>query len=309
MNQGTNKWKGYRWAAVVWALAATLALPGLVHAKWTYVKSVSATTPGASARGIAASADGNWLYLAGVQDKALWKIDVKSGEAVATVQLSDLNPEAWGKAVWVDAVGTIWAPGTVPELYHFDALLGLLHQVDLSGFGVVNPEGVAVDGAGNIYVTDRKGKGGVYKFRLQGGTLSLVETWGNRGHAAVGQDLRQPALLPNGDLVVGAFGGSTLYRIHSASGAVSEFATGVSTPFHVAVDERGRVYVVHYETGTAALTLLDPTGKSLGTYSAQELGIQTEASGVAVAADGKTLYVVDQRPEDGMSVRIYRWEE
>lgn len=293
------------WAAAV--LAVSLAA-GWASAQWASGTAFTVSSPGSSARGAAISADGRYVYVATVHDKSLVKLEASTGRVVAQADLTGADPGAWGKAAWVDGSGRVWAPLTAPRLALYAPDLELLAAYDLSGFGIVDPEGVAVSAAGEVYVTDRKGKGGVYKFRLEGNRLALVQEWGNGGHVAVGADLRQPALAANGDLLVGSFGGAEIYRIAAATGTVSMFARGVTTPFHLAVDAAGRVFVAHYDRRDAGLTVLGPDGTVVGTWTARALGVETEVAGVAVSADGNTLYLVDQRPGDGGKVRVYRWQ-
>lgn len=327
-------------AALTWgiAVAALLAAPAVEVVASPQLEPVAAyavASPGASARGVylvAASMgesgtpgrpgaaggpyQGLVLYVAGIQDKALWKVDLSTGKILARADLAALNPDAWGKAVAVDARGMVWAPGTVPELYVFDPELKPVAQYDLRPFGLVDPEGITFDQDGRVYVTDRKGLVGIYRFLLTApGELVLDETWGESGYLALGSDLRQPASSSRAGIVVGDFGSTKVYTICPCSGRPVPLADLPARPFHVAVDEAGRVYVVHYD-GEPALTILSPGGEILATYTRSELGLRTEASGVAVVTARATaagagtseviLVVLDQRPADGVNVRVFR---
>ena len=64
------------------------------------------------------------------------------------------------------------------------------------------------------------------------------------------------------------------------------------------------MYVVHY-SDAVGLTILDAAGNVVTTSSRADLGITSEASGIAVTADGKTLYILDQRPADGGGARVF----
>lgn len=269
------------------------------------VASYTVASPGGSARGAALTPDGKILYVAGVQDRAIWKVEAETGQVLAQAALASINPEAWGKSVAIDGQGRIWAPGTVPELYVFDANLELQAKFDLARFGLTNPEGVAVDPYGRVYVTDRKGQVGVYRFIEDGaGDITLDPSWGEGGFAAVGGDVRQPAFNPGAGVVVGDFAGDTLYSLWVVDGSVHPLAQ-LASAYHVAADEAGRSYVVHYG-GEPGLTILSDAGETLAAFSRAELGIQTEASGVAVSADGSVLVILDQRPGDGLNVRVFR---
>jgi len=268
------------------------------------VRSMGSASPAGSVRGAALSPDEQYLYLAGVQDFAVWKFEVATGKVVAIASLAALNPGAYGKSVFVTADGHVWTPGTVPELYRFDADLNLVQQFDLRPFGIQNPEGTVVTADGTIIVTDRRGNVGLYAFRLANGTLTPVATFGQNGYVKLGSDVRQPAIAKDGSILVGDYGGDTIYKVDAKTGAVTVFAT-VDDPYHIAVDGDGNVYVVQY-SHTVALTVLDSAGKVLATYTPAQLGLETEASGVAVTADGRYLFVVDQRPSStGGVARMY----
>lgn len=70
----------------------------------------------------------------------------------------------------------------------------------------------------------------------------------------------------------------------------------------------GRIYIVHYEQQTPALTVLDASGTVLGTWTAASLGIATELSEVAVSRDGNTLFILDQRTPAGGLVKVFTVE-
>lgn len=310
---------GRRFTSKLLTLATAVAVTGVVQVasvgaagavvaaapQLAPVTSYALASPGASARGAVLTADGKTLYVAGIQDKAIWKVETETGNVLAQADLASINPEAWGKAVAVDGQGRVWATGTVPELYLFDANLELQAMFDLARFGLADPEGVAVDSYGRLYVTDRKGKVGVYRFLEDGeGDIALDQSWGKGGFAAVGADIRQPAFNPGVGVVVGDFAGDTLYYLWVVDGSVRPLAK-LASAFHVAADEQGRSYVVHYG-GEPGLTILSGTGETLATFSKADLGIQTEAAGVAVSADGTLLVLLDQRPGDGLNVKVFR---
>lgn len=265
---------------------------------------IGSAAPGNSVRGAALSLDEKYLYIAGVQDMAVWKYDAATGEMVASVRLSALNPGAYGKAVFVDKNGHVWAPGTVPELYQFDADLNLIATYDLRPFGIVNPEGAVVLADGSVIVSDRSGSVGVWKFTVADGKLERAASFGDNGHVALGSDVRQLAIAADGAILVGDYASTTIYKVDPETGAVSTFASDLANPYHLATDAAGNVYVVHY-SDAVGLTILDAAGNVVTTSSRADLGITSEASGIAVTADGKTLYILDQRPADGGGARVF----
>ena len=74
---------------------------------------------------------------AGIQDRWLVKLDLASQKVVATADLTKVHPGAYGKAVWVDAEGSVWAPLTEPILAVYSADLELKTSYNLSAHGVV----------------------------------------------------------------------------------------------------------------------------------------------------------------------------
>lgn len=234
------------------------------------------------------------------------KLDLASQKVVATADLTKVHPGAYGKAVWVDAEGSVWAPLTEPILAVYSADLELKTSYNLSAHGVVAPEGAAVSPAGDVYVTDRKGRGGVFKFRMENGALVPAKEWGTDGHVSVGKDLRQPTITPAGDLLVGSFGDKGIYLIRAADGQLSVVNEKISDPYHMATDASGQIYVAHYGRFDVAVSVLNADGSVTKTWTPANLQMQTETSGIEVSADGTVLYVLDQRTGQGGIARIFK---
>lgn len=281
---------------------------GAALAEWTYVRSLGQGSPGRSARGVSLSHDGQFLYFAGIQDDAVWKIDLESGETVGRASVKAINSAAHAKAVWVDGHGDVWVPGTTaPELYRFDADLKLVATYSLSSYGITNPEGIVASEDNGIYVTDRGGSYQVYKFQLTSDQLSLDEGWGDDGRVAIGPDVRQPGLLLSGDLVVGPYGGSGLFVLSAETGELTKFADA-KQPYHITADHNDNVYVAHYGD-TLKVTAYNLDGDLIGSWNGTDLHLLSEASGITISPNGERLYVIDQRPSTGGTVREYEWQE
>lgn len=286
----------------IWSVMATIAVAASMELTGTAIVS----SPGSSARGLYLTTDGNTLYIAGTQDRSVVKLDVASKGITARADLAQVDGGAYGKAVWVDSLGDVWAPLTVPIVAVYSSNLELKASYDLASFGVVDPEGILVSSSGDLYVTDRKGKSGIYKFRLENNKLILVQNWGVNGNVNVGKDLRQPCFTPSGDLLVGSFGGSEIYLVQATDGKVSVLTKDIKAPYHLASDATGHIYVAHYDRADVALSILNSDGTIAKTFTAAELGIQTETSGIAVSKDGTQIYILDQRTGEGGVVRMFR---
>jgi gliding motility-associated-like protein len=145
------------------------------------------------------------------------------------------------------------------------------------GSGFVNPNGVAVDAAGNVYVAD-VGNNAVKKIPAGGGAVVSLGS-GFSSPAGVAVDAA-------GNVYVADYGNNAVKEIPAGGGAVVSLGSGFNQPFGVAVDAAGNVYVADY--GTNAVKKI-PAGN--GTVVALGSGFKSP-SGVAVDAAGN-VYVAD----------------
>ena len=205
--------------------------------------------------------------------------------------------------------------------YDFTTLAGAHGSQDgpTSSVRLYMPYGVAVDGSGNLYVSDYF-SGSIEKITPQGAVTTLAGgSHGSGGGNGGGAQLNAPmgvALDAGGNLYVSDTGSSTIKKI-TPGGAVSTLAGNAdkpgstdgagsearfSLPEGVAVDSGGNVYVADEGNSTirkitpdGVVTTLagaaDATGSDDGTGAAATF----EAPfGVAVDAAGN-VYVADQR--------------
>jgi len=179
------------------------------------------------------------------------------------------------------------APALRGQLAHFaNGQVTVLSNVN-------EPEGVAVDGSGNLYLANRQGvlketpSNGAYTERFIAGANSLggiaVDSSGNVYVPDVGSGtLRKET--PNG--------GGGFYT-------ESTIATGIGLSQGVAVDGNGNVYVTSFpssESPTGYLVKVTPNG---GGYTQSTIATGfSEPGGVAVDANG-TVYVVEL---DGLAI-------
>lgn len=280
---------------IMWVLGVTAAFAlELVPAG-----TVAVTNPKTSARGIALSLDESALYIGGIQDRTLVKVVVSSG-AVTAADLTKIDKGAYGKAAWVDNQGRVWAPLTVPILAVYSPGLELEAAYDLKPFGITNPEGAIIGQNGEVYVTDRnKNKPGIFKFVLQNGQLAPVQSWGDNGYVKF-TDLRVPVLTASGDLLMSNYSTGEIFLVKAADGSASVYLKGVKSPYYLALDNANLLYVAHYDRKDAALSVYGPDGSLLRSWSGAELGATTAISGIAVAKDGKRVYILDQQAPNAL---------
>lgn len=292
--------------SVAAALAATMpalaGVPVLTHLK-DYVPDEAAAV---ERRGTCLSLDEKTLYLAGLQDKALYAFDVASGTMKGSVSLAEISADAYGKAVAVGPDGDVWTPNcTILELYRFSKDLAPKGTYSMEDLGVAVVEGVVVGKGSELFIPDRKNKGGVHKALVSGAYLKADLAFGKSGFAEGGAEERQLAAGADGSIYAGDFSASTIYRIDGKTGKSSVFSSKVPKPYHLAADASGRVYVAQYD-GPTSVTILAADGTILGSYSKEDLGLEERSSGIAVNAAGTRLYVVDQKTaENGGIVRSY----
>jgi sugar lactone lactonase YvrE len=149
---------------------------------------------------------------------------------------------------------------------------------------VAAPTGVAVDGAGDVFVADT-GNNRVIEIPVIAGALSTASA------KFIADGFNAPAsiyLTTNGDLYVTDTGNNqVLFYPHSATGygAPTALATGLNAPLATTVDASGNVFIANSGEGTI---LELPLGGGLETVDAGLLnpsGLATDSSGALFVAD------------------------
>jgi sugar lactone lactonase YvrE len=171
----------------------------------------------------------NYVYGTGVGPQAIfpaagWLAGIGSGFA---------NPTGLA----VDAGG---------NLYVADPANLLLSKIAPSGSVTALPAGtgpysVAIDGAGNLFVTETGANPGVFEIPAAGGYQTINELSGAAGY----YDLRGIALDVNGNVFVAAYDYGNVYELTAASGysTIKDLAPTITFAIGIAVDLNGNVFV------------------------------------------------------------------
>src|SRR5258706_346323 len=208
-----------------------------------------------------------------------------------------------GKSLWVaERCGANTCAGSsLPAILEFDESGRL--KTSFGGGIFVFPHGIHVDGDGNVWVTDARGKDGkghqVFKFSPQG---KLLLSLGKAGVAGEGPDtFNQPS-----DVVVGANGGifvadgddeNSNARIVKFSkdgtfvkawGKRGSAAGEFDTPHGLAFDSRGRLFVA--DRGNNRLQIFDQDGRFLEEWKqwSRPSGIYIDRNDVLYVADSES---------------------
>jgi streptogramin lyase len=199
-----------------------------------------------------------------------------AGERYGAVVLTDANNNVIATA-YLQGMGTgpqtIFRPGSLTSITKYNSVNNIFQA-----------RGIAVDGAGNIYVSSAETHS-VYELTLSNGTYTESLAF-NGFEAPYGV-----AVDGAGNLYVADFSGSAVYKETLANGnyARSVAVAGLKAPYGVAVDSAGNLYVTESikEGSVFKETLAN------GTYTQAAIGSGfVMPTGVAVDASGD-VFVTD----------------
>ena len=158
------------------------------------------------------------------------------------------------------------------------------------------PEEIAVDGAGNVYVTE-EGNHRVQKFDQNG---SFLETWSGYGSDFGGfADLSGTAVDPAGNVYFTDRGGFRVLKVAPNGTLLAEWGTEGSedgqfnSPFDLTVDESGFVYVTDMIGGTPRITKFTTDGTFVTKWETHGEGeLYSDLRGIAADRAGR-IHTVD----------------
>jgi len=262
-------------------------------------------------RGVAVDSAGN-TYVADTYNHTIRKV-TPTGEVSTLAGIAGSNGSTNGSplsalfrvpsGVAVDSAGTVYVADTYNHTIRKVTSAGVVTTLAGSAgtFGSANgtgsaarfkyPSGVAVDGAGNVYVADADNHT-IRKVTSAGVVTTLAGSAGNPGTAnGTGSAARfyNPsgvAVDTNGNVFVADRSNRTIRKVTSA-GVVTTLATGFSYPSGVAVDIAGNVFVA--DDGNS--TIRKVTAAGIVTTIGGNANF-SGPSGIAVDSAG-ILYVAD----------------
>jgi sugar lactone lactonase YvrE len=151
------------------------------------------------------------------------------------------------------------------------------------GSGLAKPTGVALDGAGNVYIADNENDR-VVKVPAGGGPQTIVATGFNEPTGV--------AVDAAGDVLVADFGNNRVVEIPAAGG--SEFLVGgqLAGPTGVAVDSAGNIYIADSGHNRVVKAPVEGGQTTVGTGLNQPIAVAVDAAGDVFIADLQNNRVV-----------------
>jgi sugar lactone lactonase YvrE len=156
------------------------------------------------------------------------------------------------------------------------------------GTGLNSPQGLAIDDAGNLYLSD-PAAGTVDEVPAGGGAAKTFAT-GFSYPAGLAFDA-------SGNLYVANSFSDTVDEVPRGGGAAKTFATGLSGPTGLAFDDAGNLYVTNFQSDT--LSIVPPTGGvaktfATGLFDALALAIDSAGTLYVACSLNPTIYQVSR---------------
>jgi DNA-binding beta-propeller fold protein YncE len=152
----------------------------------------------------------------------------------------------------------------------------------ITGLNTGSDEGLAIDPAGNLYITDENGE--VYKYSSSNSWATPILT--------INTTVNTPsnvAIDVAGNILVLDRGNGRLYKFNSSGTLVSTLVTGLNNPYGLSIDATGTIYIG--DSGTGRVTTYSYNGTTATLLSTITAGIVNPRG---VVADSKgNLYVTD----------------
>jgi hypothetical protein len=154
------------------------------------------------------------------------------------------------------------------------------------------PWGIAVDGAGNIFVADVSSSGTIYELPAAGAYSTVKKLSGNFG------TVTSLTIDGNANIFLSDSTNSAVKEMTAASGyaTVTTIATGFTGPVGIAVDSSGNLFVADTTAVKEILAVngsipASPTVKTLGSGILTPIDIKVDASGNVFVTDGNNSHV------------------
>jgi len=153
-----------------------------------------------------------------------------------------------------------------------------------------SPRGIAIDGAGNIFVADT-GNGRIEKFSPSGVFITSVGTRG-KDHSQFGEP-NGLAVDRFGNIYVAEVSNHRVQKLGPDGTLIAEWAPGFYGPRRIAIGPDESIYVV--DQGRTRILKFNPDGQVLATWGSSGSGDGQFADHTSVAVDPTTnkVYVAD----------------
>jgi sugar lactone lactonase YvrE len=226
------------------------------------------------------------LFIADSAANKVWEI--AAGGSTATAIGSGFSGP---QGVAVDGAGNVYVADTgndqIVEIPVVNGALSTTAQTTLiksttsvAGAKLDGPEGIAIDGLGNLYIADSGNKRVVDVPYLGSWDFALAQN--------LGSQMSEPSAIAvdsAGDVYVADAGNGDVYELSAplSSGVQVTVATGYTNPSGVALDASGALFVV--DKGDKKVWRIPNVSGTLAPSSALNVIGQLNASGTAIIAD------------------------